>query len=79
MWLGEGARHLSPLGAQAGLADWSVLGVGVQVAWSDLALPPVARNRIFFFFFNFCGFSREESFHLLVILEVPRCLYLGTC
>ena len=50
MWLGEGARHLSPLGAQAGLADWSVLGVGVQVAWSDLALPPVARNRIFFFF-----------------------------
>ena len=22
MWLGEGSRHLSPLGAQAGLADW---------------------------------------------------------
>ena len=50
MRLGEGSRHLSPLGAQAGLADWSMSGIGVQVAWSSLALPPVARNRIFFFF-----------------------------
>ena len=55
MWLGEGSRHLSPLGAQAGLADWSISGVGVQVAWSGLALPPVTRNRIFFFFFEVLG------------------------
>lgn len=61
MWLGEGSRHLSPLGAQAGLADWSVSRVGVQVAWSGLALPPVTRNRIFFFFFLGSRDSLEKN------------------
>ena len=42
-------------------------------------LAPSDQEQDFFFFLRFWGFCREESFHLLLIVEVPRCLYLGTC